>query len=128
MAGLTDIRETVRARYARAATEAARGAHREARRLEPEAGCCGPGDGCGDGCGDAPTVDGVAFEAVLYGDGEAAGTPAAAVQESLGCGVPTAVAALHAGGETVDLGSGAGADVPISARRVGPTGRAIAST
>ena len=49
----------------------------------------------------------------------------AAVDASLGCGVPTAVADLHEGEIVLDLGSGAGADVLISARRVGPTGRAI---
>jgi ubiquinone/menaquinone biosynthesis C-methylase UbiE len=51
--------------------------------------------------------------------------PAAAISASLGCGVPTAVADLHEGETVLDLGSGAGADVLISARRVGPTGRAI---
>ena len=53
------------------------------------------------------------------------GAPAQAVSASLGCGVPTAVADLHEGETVLDLGSGAGADVLISARRVGPTGRAI---
>ena len=51
--------------------------------------------------------------------------PEAAINASLGCGVPTAVADLHEGETVLDLGSGAGADVLISARRVGPTGRAI---
>ena len=51
--------------------------------------------------------------------------PKAAVEASLGCGVPTAVADLHEGETVLDLGSGAGADVLISARRVGPTGKAI---
>ena len=51
--------------------------------------------------------------------------PEAAVNASLGCGVPTAVADLHAGETVLDLGSGAGADVLISARRVGAAGRAI---
>ncbi len=51
--------------------------------------------------------------------------PAAALSASLGCGVPTAVAELREGETVLDLGSGAGADVLISARRVGPTGRAI---
>ena len=51
--------------------------------------------------------------------------PEAAINASLGCGVPTAVADLHDGETVLDLGSGAGADVLISARRVGPTGRAI---
>jgi arsenite methyltransferase len=69
--------------------------------------CCGPDD---------------VFGATLYED-EA--VPAKAVGASLGCGVPTAVADLHEGETVLDLGSGAGADVLISARRVGPSGRAI---
>jgi arsenite methyltransferase len=109
----TTIREAVRERYADAATQVARGATDEARRLEAEAGCCGPGDGCGDSV----------FGAALYGDEAAA--PRAAVEASLGCGVPTAVADLAEGETVLDLGSGAGADVLISARRVGPTGRVI---
>ena len=61
---------------------------------------------------------------MLYADeGDAA--PKAAVEASLGCGVPTAVADLHEGETVLDLGSGAGADVLISARRVGPSGKAI---
>jgi methylase of polypeptide subunit release factors len=64
------------------------------------------------------------FGASLYTD-EAAHAPAAAVNASLGCGVPTAVADLHEGETVLDLGSGAGADVLISAGRVGPTGKAI---
>ncbi|HSD80697.1 MAG TPA: methyltransferase domain-containing protein, partial [Solirubrobacteraceae bacterium] len=64
------------------------------------------------------------FGATLYGD-EGADAPDQAVKASLGCGVPTAVADLHAGETVLDLGSGAGADVLISARRVGPAGTAI---
>src|SRR6202022_500555 len=56
---------------------------------------------------------------------EAAQAPRAAVAASLGCGVPTAAADLHQGETVLDLGSGAGADVLISAGRVGPTGKAI---
>ena len=63
--------------------------------------------------------------ATLYDAAEAEGAPAAALGASLGCGVPTAVADLHEGETVLDLGSGAGADVLISARRVGATGRAI---
>ena len=63
------------------------------------------------------------FGAALYEQAVAAGVPAAAVEGSLGCGVPTAVADLHEGETVLDLGSGAGADVLISARRVGPSGR-----
>ena len=62
------------------------------------------------------------FGSSLYGEEDA---PAGALNASLGCGVPTAVADLHEGETVLDLGSGAGADVLISARRVGPAGRAI---
>jgi arsenite methyltransferase len=120
MADLTDheLREQVRERYTDAAL---RMADRDAT-----AGCgCGcettdTADGC---CTDAP-AEGV-FGADLYDAEQASGAPAQAVTASLGCGVPTAVADLHGGETVLDLGSGAGADVLISARRVGPTGRAI---
>ena len=108
MAELTsDIRETVRERYAAAALAAG----------DRDAGCCGP----------VSTTDSTGaevFGAVLY-EGEDGG---AAVDASLGCGVPTAVAELHEGETVLDLGSGAGADVLISARRVGPTGARSGST
>jgi arsenite methyltransferase len=119
MTSTTDstIRETVRKRYADAATRAARGEFEHAREAEAAAGCCGPGGGCGD-------TSATSFGAALYSD-EAGGAPAAAIDASLGCGVPTAVADLHEGETVLDLGSGAGADVLISARRVGPTGSVI---
>jgi ubiquinone/menaquinone biosynthesis C-methylase UbiE len=69
--------------------------------------------------------DKTCFGSHLYDERTAEGATMAAVQASLGCGVPTAVAGLRAGETVLDLGSGAGADVLISARRVGPTGRAI---
>jgi arsenite methyltransferase len=105
---VSDTRASVRERYAAAATAAAR---------TREAGCCGSSTSEA-GCRTA------AFGATLYDD---AGDPSlsAAVEASLGCGVPTAVADLHEGETVLDLGSGAGADVLISARRVGPAGRAI---
>jgi arsenite methyltransferase len=115
----TAIREAVRERYAAAAARASRGEFEETRRAEAEGCGCGP-SAC---CGPAPVAD-AAFGGTLY-VGEADGAPAAAVEASLGCGVPTAVADLHEGETVLDLGSGAGADVLISARRVGPTGRAI---
>ena len=65
------------------------------------------------------------FGAGLYDEAAADGVPEGAVQASLGCGVPTAVADLREGETVLDLGSGAGADVLISARRVGPTGKAV---
>jgi arsenite methyltransferase len=109
------IREVVRERYADAATRAARGSYEEAASLEADA-CCGPTGGCGSTVG--------SFGATLYSDAAEDGS-AAAVAASLGCGVPTAVADLHEGETVLDLGSGAGADALISARRVGPTGRVI---
>ena len=102
-----DIRETVRERYAQAARAVA-GA---------------PPEGCG--CGPAGSPDAAAFGSSLYEPAETAGATATAVQASLGCGVPTAVADLREGEVVLDLGSGAGADVLISAGRVGPRGRAI---
>jgi len=103
-----DIRETVRQRYAAAARAAASGQ-----------GCCGSSTvALTDRAGTQ------VFGDALYDAGEIEGAPVDAVAASLGCGVPTAVADLHAGETVLDLGSGAGADVLISARRVGPTGRA----
>jgi arsenite methyltransferase len=95
-------RETVRQKYAAAATAAASGS-----------ACCGPAGDTG------------IFGASLYADSGEADAPETAINASLGCGVPTAVADLHDGETVLDLGSGAGADVLISARRVGPTGKAI---
>ncbi len=112
-----NIRETVRARYAAAATYSAAGSHEQARAVETS--CSAPPVATTDAHGD------VVFGAELYDPGSAEGAPAAAVAASLGCGVPTAVADLHAGETVLDLGSGAGADVLIAARRVGPTGRVI---
>ena len=100
------IREVVRVRYAAAARGARAGAS-----------CCGDG-------GEASCGVGV-FGDALYDADELTGAPREALAASLGCGVPTAVADLHAGETVLDLGSGAGADVLISARRVGPAGRAI---
>jgi arsenite methyltransferase len=105
-----DIRETVRRRYAAAARTAA---------AQQGASC---------GCGPVSRVDAAGadvFGGVLYDDSEAEGATAAAVSASLGCGVPTAVADLREGETVLDLGSGAGADVLISARRVGATGKAF---
>ena len=120
MADLTDhdLREHVRARYSDAAL---RMADRDAT-----AGCgcgCETSDSADACCTDAAT-EGV-FGADLYDSEQASGAPAQAVSASLGCGVPTAVADLHEGETVLDLGSGAGADVLISAQRVGTSGRAI---
>jgi ubiquinone/menaquinone biosynthesis C-methylase UbiE len=114
----TDIRDRVRERYAAAATAVAE---------STELGCCGAPAaiaGCGPDISSTDKHGNEVFGATLYDD---AGDPALkpAVDASLGCGVPTAVADLHEGETVLDLGSGAGADVLISARRVGPAGRAI---
>ncbi|MGH9056240.1 MAG: arsenite methyltransferase [Acidimicrobiales bacterium] len=116
------VQEMVRRRYADAATRVSTGAdNREVSALE-EAGCgCGdsPGSSC---CGGAPeAVDGT-FGAALYGADERGDLPAEALAASLGCGNPIAVAGLRAGERVLDLGSGGGIDVMLSARRVGPTG------
>jgi arsenite methyltransferase len=114
----TDIRERVRERYAVAATAVAE---------NTGSGCCG-GPAAIAGCGsDIASTDqhgNEVFGQALY-DGADEPALKAAVEASLGCGVPTAVADLHDGETVLDLGSGAGADVLISARRVAPTGRAI---
>ena len=81
--------------------------------------------GCGPRHGASPTSRATRSSARRCTTGEDDGAPAAAVEASLGCGVPTAVADLHEGETVLDLGSGAGADVFLSARRVGPTGKAI---
>ena len=98
---MTDqIHDLVRERYAAAAIDAANGT----------GGCCGPEDGIGAG---------------LYSALERDELPDAAVLASLGCGNPTAVADLRPGERVLDLGSGGGIDVLLSAKRVGPTGRAF---
>jgi arsenite methyltransferase len=114
----TDIREQVRRRYAATAKRSAHGEHDHARALE--ASCC-------DGAPVTTTddQDRVVFGADLYTPDAAEGATKAAVAASLGCGVPTAVADLLPGETVLDLGSGAGADVLISARRVAPRGLAI---
>ena len=114
----TDIRERVRERYAAAATAVA---------TSTGSGCCGAPAaiaGCGPDIASTDKHGNEVFGVTLYGD-EAGSAPKAAVEASLGCGVPTAVADLHEGETVLDLGSGAGADVLISARRVAPTGTAI---
>jgi SAM-dependent methyltransferase len=113
MADVTDtseVRERVRARYAAAARASA----------DVAAGSC-----CGEAVALVNAAGEQVFGSALYGVEDAADAPDGAVAASLGCGVPTAVADLQVGETVLDLGSGAGADVLISARRVGPTGTAI---
>ena len=83
-------------------------------------GCCGGSYSC---CGSA-SESWDPITADLYDAGQTAGLPAAALLASLGCGNPTALAELHAGEVVLDLGSGGGIDVLLSAKRVGPTGKA----
>ena len=114
----TDLREAVRERYAAAARAVAEGGGCGCG-TSSEASCCGSEVALTDTNGTQ------VFGDALYTEEETVATPDAAVAASLGCGVPTAVADLHEGETVLDLGSGAGADVLISARRVGPAGRAI---
>ena len=120
-----DIRETVRRRYAAAATLAA-GDHGQ-RRDPGSRGSCDATPRCCGAPAPATTDESghEVFGAELYTPEAAEGATGMAVAASLGCGVPTAVADLQPGETVLDLGSGAGADVLISARRVGPTGKAI---
>jgi SAM-dependent methyltransferase len=103
------VRDEVRSRYAAAARAVTAGG----------TGCCGEGgSGC---CGDAEATG--SFGESYYSDAERAELPLAAKASGLGCGNPLAVADLHEGETVLDLGSGGGGDVLLSARRVGPTGR-----
>ncbi len=123
-----DLREQVRSKYAQAA--------RSVMTADPDApaGCCGSGaaDPC---CGSAALASATAtatataekdncFGGPLYPEGETDGLPAEAVLASLGCGNPLAVADLREGERVLDLGSGGGIDVLLSARRVGASGHA----
>jgi SAM-dependent methyltransferase len=110
-----DVAETVRERYGEAARRV-----RDA--VASPAGACGPVSACCGGAAFDGTVDPIT--ANLYVAGETTELPEAAVLASLGCGNPTALAELRAGETVLDLGSGGGIDVLLSARRVGPTGKA----
>jgi arsenite methyltransferase len=111
------VREQVRARYAAAATKVTAGAG--------DCGCGQPaGCGCDDSCCGAATAQEPGFGAELYAALDRDALPDTAVLASLGCGNPTAVAELHEGETVLDLGSGGGIDVLLSAKRVGPTGKA----
>ena len=118
--GSADTKELVRQRYAEAAV---------AVRTGSRASCCGP-DVEGDACCAPAQAKVAAFESgdwygsTAYAAQDTAGLPEEAVLASLGCGNPLAVADLREGETVLDLGSGGGIDVLLSARRVGPSGKA----
>lgn len=111
------LRATVRDKYGKAAEQAASGARAN----------CGPAteaesSSCGCGCGPTQELDPITTD--LYSAEEEGSLPTEAVLASLGCGNPTALAQLGEGETVLDLGSGGGIDVLLSAKRVGPTGKA----
>jgi arsenite methyltransferase len=114
------LREQVRDRYAGAARQATTGTQAS------DCGCGQPADcGCATSCcGPADQTTEPGFGAELYTIGERGELPEAALLASLGCGNPTAVAELREGETVLDLGSGGGIDVLLSAKRVGPSGKA----
>jgi SAM-dependent methyltransferase len=101
-----ELKDVVKEKYGQAAQRVANG---------QGSSCCGSASSRG-------TADPITSN--LYACGETAALPAEAVAASLGCGNPTALAELHAGEVVLDLGSGGGIDVLLSAKRVGPTGKA----
>ena len=100
---MSEVQQAVKEKY---------GAIAAAVRQQSKAGCCGTAS-----CGSGPITSN------LYSASETTGLPEEAVLASLGCGNPTAVLALEAGQTVLDLGSGGGIDVLLSAKRVGPTGK-----
>src|ERR1700681_593949 len=101
-----EIKEVVKEKYGQAALRVTKGG----------SSCCGASAAL-DGCADPITSN-------LYDTEQAGQIPENALKASLGCGNPTALAQLNAGETVLDLGSGGGIDVLLSARRVGPTGKA----
>jgi len=109
---VNELREQVRERYAQAVNIVTE----TGKHAEESTGCCG---GEGDCCGPS----GASFGSELYQISERESLPDAALLASLGCGNPMAVADLHEGEVVLDLGSGGGIDVLLSAQRVGPSGK-----
>jgi len=110
----TDVTEIVREKYGAAA--------RRVLEISEPASCCAPTSSCCGGTEFNGSVDPITSN--LYVKGETDELPEAAVLASLGCGNPSALAQLEPGQVVLDLGSGGGIDVILSARRVGPTGKA----
>jgi len=107
-----NIQEVVKERYGQAALRVASGG----------SSCCGAESACGTESAGGAGIDPITSN--LYDEAQKSGLPAEAVLASLGCGNPTALAALEPGQTVLDLGSGGGIDVLLSAKRVGPTGKA----
>jgi SAM-dependent methyltransferase len=103
---MSEIQQAVREKYGAIASSVTK--------ASTNSGCCGP---IACGCGDPISSN-------LYSEAETGALPADAVTASLGCGNPTALLAIEPGQTVLDLGSGGGIDVLLSARRVGPTGKA----
>jgi arsenite methyltransferase len=103
----TNVKEVVREKYGKAALSAAAG----------QSSCCGKRASASESCCDPITSN-------LYDASQTGDVPDAAISASLGCGNPTALAELKEGETVLDLGSGGGIDVLLSARRVGPSGKA----
>ena len=106
----SDLKQNIKAKYGEAATRVETGA--------TSASCCGSSACCG-----STTATWDPITADLYDEKQKAGLPAEAILASLGCGNPTALAELEPGQVVLDLGSGGGIDVLLSAKRVGPTGK-----
>lgn len=118
-----ETREQVRAHYAAAARSViAQSANNP--QVQPTMSCCAPTGGSESCCSGPIELEDNAFGAGLYGENEREQLPSDAVTASLGCGNPVMVADLNPGDTVLDLGSGGGIDVLLSARRVRPTGKA----
>jgi SAM-dependent methyltransferase len=115
-----EARAQVRARYATAATAVTRGNRETLAVVDADRSCCGPSENASC-CGGTGEIDD-AFGPALYSPAEQGELPAEAVAASLGCGNPMMVAEVYEGERVLDLGSGGGIDVLLSARRVRRTG------
>src|SRR5205814_3821507 len=107
---VSEMKTSIREKYGQAAQRIVEG--------QTDASCCGSSACCG-----STTEAWDPITSNLYDEGQKAGIPAEALLASLGCGNPTALAELHEGETVLDLGSGGGIDVLLSAKRVGPTGK-----
>ncbi|MDB4908685.1 MAG: arsenite S-adenosylmethyltransferase [Gemmatimonadetes bacterium] len=116
MSDIDSLRATVAARYGATASKVSAG--------QGAASCCAPASGESSGCCGTTSESWDPITSDLYDAGQVSGIPAEALLASLGCGNPTALAELKTGETVLDLGSGGGIDVLLSARRVGPTGKA----